>query len=183
MLAFLKQYLKNPRTVGAIAPSGRGLALKMMEPIDFDHARCIVEYGPGTGAFTRELVKRKRRGTRLILIEQNEEFYRMMRDKYDGKRNISVIYGSAEDACSYIQRAGVQYVDYVVSGLPFTSLPKDVSIRIFKATRKLIGKKGRFVTFQYTLIKKKFFESYFRFENRLFELKNLPPAYVFVLRK
>ncbi len=53
MFKFLRQYVMHPRSVGAIAPSGKNLALKMMEPIDFNNAKVIVEYGPGTGSFTK----------------------------------------------------------------------------------------------------------------------------------
>ena len=71
MFEFLKQYLKNPRSVGAIAPSSRMLAENMMKPVDFDRAACIVEYGPGTGVFTEELIRRKRPETALYIIERN----------------------------------------------------------------------------------------------------------------
>jgi phospholipid N-methyltransferase len=50
---FLKQYIKNPRMIGAVLPSSRNLARKMIEDIDFEKAECIVEYGPGTGVFTK----------------------------------------------------------------------------------------------------------------------------------
>ena len=65
---FLWEYIKHPLRVGAVAPSGRGLARKMMEPVDFKQASVIVEYGPGTGSFTREILSRKSSETKLILI-------------------------------------------------------------------------------------------------------------------
>lgn len=71
---FLFEYLKHPRKIGAVAPSGKRLSHKMMEPVNFPSANVIVEYGSGTGSFTRELVKRRRSGTTLILIEQNKHF-------------------------------------------------------------------------------------------------------------
>ncbi len=60
MFDFLKQFLLNPRKIGAIAPSGKALAKKMIQPIHFEKAKCIVEYGPGTGSFTDGLVTNKR---------------------------------------------------------------------------------------------------------------------------
>ncbi|MDE6424718.1 MAG: hypothetical protein K2K89_01065 [Ruminococcus sp.] len=71
---FLLEYLRHPRKIGAVAPSGNNLARKMMKPIDFKSAQVIVEYGSGTGSFTRELVIRRKPDTVLILIEQNERF-------------------------------------------------------------------------------------------------------------
>ncbi|MBR1866369.1 MAG: methyltransferase domain-containing protein [Lachnospiraceae bacterium] len=155
----------------------------MMEPIRFENAECIVEYGPGTGSFTRELLKRKRPDTKLVLIEQNDTFCKLIRRQCAGQPNVTVIHGSAEHADVLLRRRGIKRVDYVVSGLPFTSLPKEVSVRIFLATRRILGKQGRFITFQYTLVKQRFFRKYFHFTDRLFELRNLPPAYVFVLRR
>ena len=182
MLDFLKEYIKHPRTVGAVAPSGKGLSRKMMEPLDFEHAKVIVEYGPGTGSFTELLFMKKKPETRLILIEQNDTFFEQMRERFDGHAHTTVLHGSAEQADTLCAYLGIKSADYVVSGLPFTSLPADTSYRIFKATRHLIGRKGRFVTFQYSKVKKPFFERYFDFADILFELRNLPPAYVFVMK-
>lgn len=65
MWQFLREYLSTPDTIGAIAPSSRHLAAAMTASIDFDKARCIVEYGAGTGVFTRKVAARKRRDTTL----------------------------------------------------------------------------------------------------------------------
>ncbi|MGL5353252.1 MAG: SAM-dependent methyltransferase, partial [Clostridium sp.] len=70
-LNFLEEYIKSPRTIGAVAPSSERLAKKMIESINFESAECIVEYGPGTGVFTEKLVRNKKRSTILILIEYN----------------------------------------------------------------------------------------------------------------
>ena len=59
MLNFFWQYLRHPRSIGAIAPSSKKLARKMVQPIDFSRASCIMEFGPGTGVFTDELAESK----------------------------------------------------------------------------------------------------------------------------
>ena len=66
-LAFMYQYFHQPRTVGALLPSSTHLAKKIVKGIDFEHAACIVEYGPGTGVFTRELIRRRSARTTLLL--------------------------------------------------------------------------------------------------------------------
>ena len=53
---FIRQYIKNPRTVGAIAPSSEKLAYKMVEDINFSNVSCIIEYGPGAGVFTEKIL-------------------------------------------------------------------------------------------------------------------------------
>lgn len=179
---FLLEYLKHPIKVGAVAPSGKALARKMMEPVDFAAAKVIVEYGPGTGSFTRELIARKRSDTKLILIEQNDVFFKEMYESFHGKDNIFVHHGSAEDADSLLNDLGIEGADFVVSGLPFASLPKEVSLRIFEATKKLIGRDGAFITFQYFRVNEGFFLEHFEISDRLRENLNLPPAYVYVLK-
>ena len=72
---FIKEYIKHPRKVGAIAPSSKYLAYKMIKEINFELAKCIVEYGPGTGAFTEKILARAKDDTKIILLEVNEEFY------------------------------------------------------------------------------------------------------------
>ena len=61
MLKFLIQFLKNPINIGAVAPNEKFLAKKMIKSIQFDCAKCIMEYGPGTGSFTKEIIKHKKR--------------------------------------------------------------------------------------------------------------------------
>ena len=182
ILRFLGQYVRHPITVGAIAPSGKGLTQKMMEPIDFENAACIVEYGPGTGAFTAELYARKRPETRLILIEQNLNFYSTISKKYRGKKYVNIFHGSAEYVEDFLSHFGLEHADYVVSGLPFTSLPKTVSDQILAATTRILGTEGRFITFQYSRVKEKLFRKYFDIEEALYTKKNIPPAYVYICK-
>ncbi len=183
MFQFLIEFVKHPKAVGAIMPSGRALAEKMMEPIQFERARCIVEYGPGTGSFTRKLVKYKKEGTKLFLIENNPVFYKKLRKEFGMLKGVYIIHGSAENVNRYLLEYGVRGVDYIVSGLPFTSLPKDVSEKILLAAQSVIGANGKFITFQYSLVKRRFFEKYFTLAGCLLELKNLPPAYVLVMKQ
>jgi phospholipid N-methyltransferase len=178
---FFMEYIKHPFTVGAVAPSSRYLAKKMMDAIDFNHCGCIVEYGPGTGAFTREVLRNKKDDTKYFIIELNQEFYKKLKEKYGGRKNVYVIHDSAENTKKHLKKHGIECADYIVSGLPFASLPTEMSQNIFHETCDIIGKTGQFITFQYTLFKKKFFSKYFNIDDITKENRNLPPAYVFVM--
>lgn len=182
MIDFLREYIRSPFQIGAVAPSGRFLARRMMRPIDFDRAKVIVEYGPGTGAFTKQLLSQKKDDTRLILIEQNERFYERVKALCAGSPCTEVVFGSAADADRLLAERGIRHADAVVSGLPFASLSAETSRAVFAATRKLIGTDGIFITFQYTLWKRAFFESAFHITGTVFEWRNLPPAFVLVMR-
>ncbi|MCT8977229.1 SAM-dependent methyltransferase [Clostridium sp. CX1] len=178
LIKFLIEYFKSPRTVGAVAPSSERLAKKMVKDIDFENANCIVEYGPGTGVFTEKLVERKRQDTILILLEYNKEFCKQLEDMYNGYDNIIIINDSAENVDKYLVQYDIKKVDYVVSGLPFASLPKDVSNKILNKTRGILKRNGLFITFQYTLIKKEFIAGYFKEIDMDRVVINVPPAYV-----
>lgn len=177
-LNFLKEYIKSPRSIGAVAPSSERLAKKMIESINFESAECIVEYGPGTGVFTEKLVRNKKRNTILILIEYNENFCELLKDKYNGYYNVVIVNDSAENIDKHLSKYKVKKVDYVLSGLPFASLPKSISSKILTKTRNIIKENGLFITFQYTLMKKGYLGNYFENISWERELCNLPPAYV-----
>lgn len=178
MWQFLREYLNAPDTIGAIAPSSRHLAASMTAFIDFDKADCIVEYGAGTGIFTRDVVAKKRPDTTYIVIEQNDRFYEILRRQFYGMPGVVLIHGDAGNVCSFLREQGFGHADYIISGLPFTSLPRQVSRKILSQTQKAIGTEGVFTTFQYTLLRKTFLEKYFGIQKIERVWRNLPPAYV-----
>lgn len=175
---FISQYLKNPKTVGSVSPSSEKLAKGMLEGIDFLSAKCIVEYGPGTGVFTERILNQKNDSTVLMTIECNKTFFDMLNEKYANKKNFIMINGSAENITEYLDKYNIGKVDYVVSSLPFSSLPSEISHNVLVKTKKVLGDKGRFITFQYTLLKYKLFKSYFNHIKIRAVFFNLPPAYV-----
>ncbi|MCK1995553.1 SAM-dependent methyltransferase [Peribacillus muralis] len=178
-LSFLFQYIVNPKAVGAILPSSRFLGDKMIEGIDFKQAKYIVEYGPGTGVFTEKLLKKRDPKTIVLLVENNKDFYLLLKDKFIEEENLFIVYGSAENIEQYLREYGIPYADYVISGLPFASLPKQVSYKILLNTTQILNKDGQFITFQYTKFKKVFIERFFINVDIKREFRNVPPAYVF----
>ena len=158
---FIKQYIKNPKTVGAIAPSSEKLAYKMVEDINFLNASCIVEYGPGTGVFTEKILNKKKDSTVFIAIEYNADFYKILKDKFKDETNFILINDSAENLKEYLNKYNIDKVDYIVSGLPFASLPDAMSKKILSITKEILKAKGEFITFQYSLFKMKLFKMYF----------------------
>lgn len=176
---FFIQYITHPRTTGAILPSSKRLAIKMIENINFNMCNCIVELGPGTGIFTDEILKKRNANTILILIEYNIDFYKKLKSKYSDIQNIHIINDSAENIDYYINKYGINNIDYIVSGLPFASLPKDMSEMILDKCKCALGYKGSFIIFQYTKSKKDLINKYFKDIKINREILNIPPAYVF----
>lgn len=175
---FLFEYIKNPRGIGAIAPSGKSLAEKMIDNIDFRNVKCVVEYGPGTGVFTEKILARVKSDTIVLLVEINKEFYNILKNQYRHKKNVIIVNDSAENIDKILSENGIEKVNYIVSGLPFTSLPRNISSNILRKTSKIISDNAEFVTFQYSILKLNFLKKYFGKINYKIVLKNIPPAYV-----
>lgn len=176
--SFIYQFITNPRRVGAIWPSSNFLGNKMVEGINFQDAKYIVEFGPGTGAFTEKILERRRSNTTIVLIESNKEFYQLLKEKYNGKENLIIINGSAEHVQHYLKDYRIPYVDYIISGLPFASLPPHVSKKILSNTLRVLKSGGEFVTFQYSKVKLPLLKAYFPSIKVKREYKNIPPAYI-----
>lgn len=177
-LLFLREFLKNPTSVGAILPSSPFLAEQMVKDVDFNKANVIVELGPGTGVFTDIILKKRNPNTKVMLIENDKRFYSLLKRKYKDKENLFIMNGSAENMDCYAEAYGFNGVDYIISGLPFTSLPKPVSDDILNKTKRMLGENGRFITFQYTLYKKAYFKKHFKKVDIKREFRNVPPAYI-----
>ncbi len=91
---FLRQFVKSPRTVGAVIPSSPALARAMLAPIDFAAVRTIVEFGPGTGALTREIAARLPPQCRYLGIELNPRFVHSLAAAFP---RLDFAHGSAAD--------------------------------------------------------------------------------------
>lgn len=179
---FFIQYLLHPRSVGAVKPSSPFLAEKMLSAVRFDRAACIVELGAGTGVFTEQIVKRLG-AAQFLVFEVNRSFCKTLRQRYAHLPNVHIIHDSAEHLGDYLRKYHGKPADAVISGLPFASLPADVSNRILAACAANLKPCAPFITFQYTLLKRRLIGQYFPLIQIRREYRNLPPAYIFVCRQ
>jgi phospholipid N-methyltransferase len=175
---FLRGFLKHPVMVGSIIPSSRLLIERMLKPVDWDNTRLFVEYGPGVGTFTRDLLDRMGPDAKLVTIDTNPDFTKYLTKSIDDPRLIAVT-GSAADVEQILDERGLGKADYVLSGLPFSTLPKGVGDAIAKATAKVIRPGGAFLVYQFNPKVKDFIEPYFERLDRGFEWVNVPPATLF----
>ncbi len=179
-LGFLSQFLKRENNVGAIAPSSRLLAKKMMRAIDFGSDRTFVELGAGTGTITRELLKNMHEDALLFVFETNEVFCERLK-RIDDPRLV-VVQGSAEHIKERLGEHGVASVDVVLSSIPFTIIPKEVKDSIMTGAIELLGEDGVFFQFQYSLQSYRYFKRLFGEVKLDFMAYNLPPAFIYHCR-
>ncbi|MDX1349848.1 MAG: rRNA adenine N-6-methyltransferase family protein [Putridiphycobacter sp.] len=175
---FLKTFFKERKQVGAVAPSSRFLVKKMCDSIDFKSAKVIIELGPGTGVFTREILKRASDHTKIFVFELNEDFYRILKNKFSDKR-IILVNESAEHLEMTLKSHQVSEADAIISSLPLTVIPEPVKSNIVKASHQILKRDGIYVQYQYSLNAKKLIESIFGKLNLRFSLINLPPAFIY----
>src|SRR5215813_8088214 len=83
VLLFARNFFRHPRMLGSIVPSSRFLIKQLLEPINFGRARVIVEYGPGVGVITAEVLRQMRADATLIAIETNGDFVRYLTETID----------------------------------------------------------------------------------------------------
>ena len=121
-LLFARAFLRHPLLLGSVIPSSRFLVKGVLDRIDWGRARTIVEYGPGVGTITGEILSRMHAEGTLVAIEMNPEFVRFLRTAYPDRR-LRVVEGSAEHINDTLRRLGLAHADYIVSGIPFSTLP------------------------------------------------------------
>lgn len=178
--SFIKQFFKDRQMVGSVTPSTRFLASKMLENIDFNNDKLIVELGPGNGVFTDLLLKKIAPDARLIVLELNNEFYETLSDRITDPR-VQVVHDSAENIEKYLPEG--EKVDCVISSLPLMVLPETVRVNIVNISNSILKSKGLYMQFQYSLQSKKLLKSIFSTVSVKFTLQNFPPAFVYTCRK
>lgn len=143
--AFLREFLRNWKTVGAVAPSSRGLANLMMEASDAGRASRILELGPGTGAFTQAIARVMRPGASYLGLEVNEAFVQQLRPRFPKMRFEHA--GAQEFDLSTPEFIGG--FDAIISGLPWTAFPESLQHAILGNVLPYLAPGGCFVTFAY----------------------------------
>jgi phospholipid N-methyltransferase len=164
--------------VGSIIPSSDKLIAKMLAPVDWEATQLFVEYGPGVGTFTRPILDLLGPDARLIAIDTNADFIDYLRQDIDDPRLIAVA-GSAADVEKIVAAHGFDHADYVLSGLPFSTLPAGVGEAIGAATARVIRDGGAFLVYQFSPKVREYIAPFFERIERGFEWFNVPPATLF----
>jgi len=179
---FLSQFFKQKRMVGALVPSSRFLAAKMLNHLPIEKASIIVELGPGTGVFTNKIIKRMGPNAHLIVIELNDIFFENISKTFT-QSNVHLHHDSAEKMGDFIQTLGAKHADIIVSSLPFTVFPSEIRDAILNKIHECLNPDGSFVQFQYSLHSKKALHQRFSKTKIKFTPLNFPPAFIYTCSK
>ena len=179
---FFKAWLKHPLRVGTFTQSSRFLAESLIKPINFQKAKCIVEFGAGSGNVTKKIIEKMKEDCRLLTFEIDSILAKHTKKKINDKR-VSIIEDSAENFPLYLNENGFEKVDYILSGLPITSLPKVFTRKILNLSAEYLNEEGSFIQLQYSPLRKKELKKFFSVIKVNFVPLNIPPAFVFVCMK
>lgn len=178
---FRKQFWKERKMVGSMTPSSRFLTSKMLRNIDFSKKKVIIELGPGTGVFTREIIKRMTPDSILLVFEINDVFYHDLSKKISDSR-VHLIHDSAVKIEEYLNQHGLQEADVVISSLPLAVIDANIRTAILENSKKSLKKGGKFIQFQYSLQSKKMLKKLYNEVEISFTIFNFPPAFVYVCK-
>ena len=177
-LLFARNFFRHPRMLGSIVPSSRFLIKQLLQPIDWNQARVIVEYGPGVGCITAEVLRRMRSDAVLIAIETNPDFVTHLRATLPDER-LKVVEASAEAVGEILERFGHGKANYIISGIPFSTIPAEMRERILRNTSEALAPAGTFLVFQFSTRVLEDLQRVFRYVRRKFEPLNVLPAHLF----
>ncbi|OUT57211.1 MAG: hypothetical protein CBB71_16235 [Rhodopirellula sp. TMED11] len=188
-ITFLKEFLRHPTRVGAIAPSSPGLVRAMVESFDWQTVRNVVEFGPGTGVFTEAVAKNLHPEAKFVAIEQGADMVQTTRQRCP---DVNVIHGSATDLNSICEAAGIGQIDAVVCGLPWASFPESLQTEIMDVMLDRMADGATFATFAYwqgvilpagLRFSKRLKRSFSEVGRSNTVWRNLPPAFVYRCKK
>ncbi len=175
---FFKGFIKHPVMVGSIIPSSSLTVKKMLAPVDWENTKLFVEYGPGVGTFCQPVLDRLRPDAKLIVIDLNPDFIAYLTKTFHDSRFIAV-HGSAADVVEIIHKFGFENADYILSGLPFSTLPNDLGPKIAEETAKAIRPGGAFLVYQFRARARDFMAPHFAKIDNGFEFWNILPCHLF----
>lgn len=185
-LSFLTAAMRD-KNVGALIPTTFASVRQICRRVDATRPVVVVEYGPGTGVFTRHLLKRLHPGSTIIAIELNYKFARQLRRFAQRRRSraprLIVSNNDARQVQKILSGQGFTHADYILSGIPFSFLPDPLKRDIIDRTHAALAPDGTFVVYQYSFGLRKFLSDKFGDVKVGRTFFNFPPLCVMTARK
>lgn len=174
-VAFLRAFVSDPRSVGAILPTSRYAVRAMLDMADLSRARRVVELGAGTGVYTGEILARLPPEAELVALEIDRSLVALLAQRHNDPR-LRIQCDSAENVARHLDGA---HADVIVSGLPFTSLGADLRRRILDQSRHVLAADGVMLVLQYSPLVRGELARRFPSVRLRISMLNVPPAFLF----
>lgn len=176
---FLKRFLQRPFQVASIIPSSRALIRRVAGKMDFSQPRVIVEYGPGEGCHTREIVRQMHRDSQVILFELDPELAQHLEEQFRDDSRVTILNRDASHLAQELLKRGHASCDYIVSGIPFSILEPEKKRELLRSTYDSLTPhdSAAFIIYQVTNELVGHCRHFPRTESE-YCLQNLPPMFV-----
>jgi phospholipid N-methyltransferase len=175
-MGYIREFIRDKK-VATIAPSSQRTISRVCRNIDFSKDLTLVEYGPGTGCITKEILSKMSTQSTLTVFETNAAFVSRLKQLDDPR--LLVIHDDASNAPQVLKQKSV---DYVISGIPFSFIDPASQELLIHRTRALLGKEGTFLAYQASPKLRKRLSMHFQQVRTRFQPLNLPPLWVFEAR-
>lgn len=176
---FFKKFLAKRKEIGSILPSSNSLVKKITSSIPFKEVKILVELGGGTGAITRALIKNKMEKTKLLVFEPDEQFFLLLKKKFQTGKTIIILKEKAENLRTVLENFNLPAPDCIVCSLPFFSLGREKTAEILGEVKRCMKPETRFIFFQYTPLMLPFLLKQFKIKKLSYVILNAPPALLF----
>lgn len=189
VLKFIKEFVLHPTKTGAIAPSSPALASLIVEAARVSESRMIVEFGPGTGVFTEQILEEMPEGADFFAVELNERFATAASERCP---EAAIYHDCATKSRHYLASHGQEHCDAIICGLPWASFSDELQDRLLDTILDILHPGGRFVTFAYLqglllpagkAFRQKLRSRFSEVERTRTVWLNLPPAFVYAAVK
>lgn len=178
---FLRSWAEKPLTTGAVAPSGRALASLMAGYVEHHRPGKVLELGPGTGVVTQAMLDRGVGADKIVSLEYNGAFARMMRERFPG---ISVVRGDAYRLCPRPEHGTDRPLATIISSLPLFTRPPHERTALVDRALDMLEPGAPFIQFSYALFPPVKPEAgSFEIDKTNWVVMNLPPARVWIYRR
>lgn len=180
---FLKNAMANPKEVAYVLPSSPWLVKRVAQVADLAHAKRIIELGPGTGGTTRAILNAMHPEAELVSVEINEKFIEHMKATIEDDR-LKITNKGAQNLPEILKDNHWEAADVIISGIPFSTLPKGLGDVIMQGIHQTLKPDGRFLAYQLRDHVSKLAEPLFgRYSLKKVEYKNLPPMRIYIWTK
>lgn len=178
-LQFIKTALSDYK-VGTLIPTGRYVrtrVIKKLRPGD----KNILEYGAGDGIITKEILLKLPKDGKLIAVETNDKLWQELEKIEDAR--LTVLKLDVRSLPDDLKKFGMDSVDAIVSGIPFTFLNKEERESVVDKSFKLLNPGGKFIVYQISPLIGKTMKMIFGNIKTEFELRNIPPCVIMASAK
>ena len=175
-IQFLREGIKNIKTVGTLTRSSRFLCSKIVSLANLRGSKCIVELGAGDGVMTKHILNNMPEDATLFAFEIHPKFCERLRRIKDPR--LHVIHDSAENLKDHLTENGFSQIDTVFSALPFVMLPSALAKRIVSSCHQNLKPLGQYFQIHYSLLEKNLYKNIFGKVEVTFHLLNIPPAFI-----